>query len=454
MDHHPQNDRLRTLIRDAHMTYADLARAVRRAAAEIGVVRRTNSSAVAHWVAGTMPDEQTVPLLAEVLSRRLGRQVTPLDMGMQPRVDAGQELGLSLETDPVESLAQLARADLGRRAFLANAAYSVAAAALPLSSVTEARARTARARAGGRAGKPEIDAVHEMTQMLIEVDERHGGPHGRKAVVQYLTSDVASLCQARFATTEQHREMLSAAADVAYLAGWKAYDAGEHSLAQRYYLQTYSLATDAGDPVQAAFVLRVMAHNGIDVERPEYTVDLAERAWELVKSRTGPATQALYLVALARAHAYASNPTVARRELDQAWQAVLNGTDAELPRHARLWGTPRSRVASHTAKSLALLSDYGAAEKSHLRAARSYLKQDRPRIGGLSLASAAKMQFRQGHVEKACMSWNRALDVLDGVTSARVSKTFTGVRKQLDAPRIQGVQAVAELRDRLAAAAI
>ncbi|MFJ4189969.1 hypothetical protein [Kitasatospora sp. NPDC089509] len=40
--------------------------------------------------------------------------------------------------------------------------------------------------------------------------------------------------------------MLSATAVSVHLAGWKAYDAGEQGLAQRYYHQSYGLAVESG----------------------------------------------------------------------------------------------------------------------------------------------------------------------------------------------------------------
>lgn len=41
--------------------------------------------------------------------------------------------------------------------------------------------------------------------------ERHGGQHGRSALVTYLRDDVAPLCRARFRTGEVRRQVLSAA---------------------------------------------------------------------------------------------------------------------------------------------------------------------------------------------------------------------------------------------------
>ncbi|MEU1281530.1 hypothetical protein [Streptomyces sp. NPDC005805] len=130
----------------------------------------------------------------------------------------------------MEALESLGRADIERRAFLTSAAYSVAAAALPLGVAGEYAQRTAHTLAGRRAGAPEVEAVQDMTRMFTAIDERHGGQHGRETVVTYLTRDVLSLCRARaLAETGQitaARAQAAAARELAHagttdeLRGW------------------------------------------------------------------------------------------------------------------------------------------------------------------------------------------------------------------------------------------
>ena len=96
------NIRLREAIAAAGCTYDALARDVRQVARENGEVLATNKSAVSHWASGAEPADRTVLYLAEALSRRAGRVISPADLGMpgtgreaQPRdpVAAAAELG-------------------------------------------------------------------------------------------------------------------------------------------------------------------------------------------------------------------------------------------------------------------------------------------------------------------------------------------------------------------------
>lgn len=444
-----QNHQLRTRLAEARWTYADLAREVRRVAAESGVTVRTNSSAVAHWVAGTRPCDKVVPHLVEAISRRLGRTVGTAELGLIDDA-ADDAVGLTTEVDPVDTLTRLGRIDVERREVITGAAYSVAALAAVVGSSSPVERLSYR---GGRAGDGEIAAVEDMVRMYTAIDERHGGQHGRSAVAQYLATDVTALCQARFGSEDQRRRMLGAAATVAYLCGWKAYDASEHSLAQRYYLQAYSLVRQADDPVHAAFILRILAHNGIDIERPEYTVDLAERAWDLVRTRTDPATRSLYLITRARAYAYAGRGLEARRAVDAAWAELGGGDSRDLPFHAALWGEPMSTVNSHTAKTFELLGDLEKTERRYANAADTYGSQGLTRIAGLSLASAGRSQYDRGHVEAACATWSTALDRMRGIRSSRVYKARADIRRRLAVPRVRGLAAARDLRARLAESA-
>ncbi|MEK8141694.1 hypothetical protein NKH18_00955 [Streptomyces sp. M10(2022)] len=133
------NHQLKELIAEAGLTYDALARQVRAIAAECGATVRTNKSTVEHWTAGTRPAAPTVRYLTTALSRRLGRLLTPTDLGL-PDLGEDESLALTWGDDPMTSLLPMWRHELDRRQFLSTSAYSVAAAALP--SLTSRRSPT------------------------------------------------------------------------------------------------------------------------------------------------------------------------------------------------------------------------------------------------------------------------------------------------------------------------
>src|SRR5205809_3659080 len=99
-----------------------------------------------------------------------------------------------------------------------------------------------------------------MITTFSQADERFGGGHARLAVVAYLTTDVASYLRGSFAADEDRRAMFSAAAELTYLVGWKAFDSAQHGLAQRYYVKALRLANEADDGAFGGFILRAMGH--------------------------------------------------------------------------------------------------------------------------------------------------------------------------------------------------
>ncbi|MGH3869952.1 MAG: hypothetical protein ACRDSR_00305 [Pseudonocardiaceae bacterium] len=443
------NHQLRDLVAESDLTYQALAKAVRAVAAECGVALRTNKSAVEHWISGVTPRGDTGRYLAAALSRRLGRLLTPADLGLATGSEENDDtIGLTLETDPLDVLLPMWKFELDRRRFLTTSAYSVAAAALPLSYVQEIAARTAAARTGHTVGMAEVAAVRDMIHVFSEMDERHGGQHGRGALVAYLRDDVAPLCRGRFRNEEIHRQMLSAASRGVHLLGWKSYDAGQQGLAQRYYLQSYALAAESGITGHDGFVMRTMAMQGIRLHRPEHCLALAETGLNRAKSRVDNQTEALFRVVHAHTLAKTGQRHAARAETEQA--RVLMATDRgdDMPFWALAWGPPAASVYSRTAKVYETLGDHRAAAEQYAHAATSRPADTYPRIVGLDLVASAEMHLTRGGIEQACATWNRALDHLNGVQSTRTRKAVTRMRGGLARFRARGLRCAAELDER------
>lgn len=452
--------RLRALITEAGCTYETLARSINVIARENGDTHlRANRSSVAHWVAGSVPARRTRGYLAEALSRLLGRTVTSAELGFGGDEER-EDLGLTLSEDPVRVLSDLTAADLDRRAFLSTAAFSVIALDAPLHAPPdpghpapragpepESLRRTGRTRDPRRAvlvGDGDVDAVHELTTALTAVDEKLGGEHGRGVVVTYLGQDVTALCRGPFADDGVRRRAFGAAAQVAYLAGWKAHDAGLESLAQRYYLQSYGLAARSEDAPHAAYVLRILAHHALDVGLTNRCVDLAEAAWDRAERRSDPQTLSLFALNLARAHAAAGEARDAGRWLNHAEKLASRPGD-EPPRWVKLGGTPEARLASQTAKTFSALGRHADAEPLYAQAGARWSAASHPRVRALDLHLLGSAQAAQGHLDQACATWTAAVPALREVRSARTRRAVTDIRQWLRTPRHRDSPAAREL---------
>lgn len=437
------NDDLLAAIRRSGLTYESLARAVRQVAAENGdYTVRTNASAVAHWVAGTRPAPRTAAFLAEALSRRGHRPVTPADLGVASSSGSGGE---PPDDDAVSALARLGRADVDRRGFLSSLVYSAGALAVPTTGTAVTRRHpTARAGAG------EVAAVRAVTAVFTSADERFGGAYARSAVAEYLCTDVAAYCRCSFPREADRRAMFGAAAELAYLAGWKAHDAGLAGLAQRYYLHAFGLAVESDPGAHAGYVLRILAHQALDLGEHEHCVDLAEAALGRARGKVDAGTESLFWLTLARASAADGEARKAGETLRRAEVVLARAGTEPAPGWASLGGPAEARLASQSGKTLAGLGDLRGAERQFARSAACWDPVTHPRIRALTLADLAELQCARGNVEEACATWSRALDAMDGVASARTRDAVSSLRHALSPYRARGIGAARRLDARAA----
>jgi hypothetical protein len=266
-----RNDRLAALLQEAGWSRAQAATAFNHVAAESRMAAGIGRSHVSMWVAGTKPAGDAPLILAEALSRRLMRLVTPGELGLA--APGGAAPGAAdWDADPLAALADLGRADLDaeRRGILTGAAYSAVLAALPGQDWWKGRAAETPLSARSRkAGRGDVETVRQLTAAFSRMDQQRGGGHGRRAVVQYLRSDVAPLLQGTFADEDVRRDMFSAAAELAYLSGWMAFDNSQHATAQRYFTLAVQLAATADDRPLTGHILRAMGPPGDRPRRPQ-----------------------------------------------------------------------------------------------------------------------------------------------------------------------------------------
>lgn len=339
-----------------------------------------------------------------------------------------------------------------RSAFLTASAYSLASATLPLGYVAEIADRARVVRSGAKAGAADAAAGRDMVTMFTLMDERHGGQHGRSAFAQYLRTDVATLCRGRFASDEVRTQILSAAVAGVHLLAWKAYDANQRGLAQRYYLQCYALAAQSQVPAHDAFVLRSMAMLAMKVNDPKPALELANASVERSTGTVDPRTEALFAVAHTHALARDKQRSAAIAEVERARTALASDRGDQMPFYTSAWGPAEATVHSRAAKVYKALRDFPRAGQEYALAAAGRPDDDYNRVISLDLAAQAEMQLAEGAVERACATWGRAIDAMDGVHSDRTRKTLTSIRRDLSRFKGRGIRAAVGLDDRVVTA--
>lgn len=443
-DQRTPNLRLREMIAACAMSYETVARAVVRVAAENGEVLRTNKSAVAHWVAGVQPNPQTVAYLAEALSRRTGRAVTPTQLGLAaapgPRLAGAQ---------PIETATLLGRADVEHHDLLAAAVYTASEIAMPLAYDHEPVARLLRARTGGaRVGADEVAVVRQVTKAFTAADEKLGGGHGLSTAAAYLADTAAPMLSGRFSHDTTRSDAFAAVAELSWLLGWKHHDLGHEGAAQRYYLLGFQLAVEADPHAHAAWMMRAVAHQALSLKQPRHSLNVAQAALERAGDYTDGATQALLHITHARANAALGQKSQAARALLAAEDALDQGSEPQ-PTYSRLMGPAVGTVDSHTARTLTEIGDHAGAEARHRAAFISWDPVAFPRVHLLTHMDLGDSLATQARADEAIAAWSRALDLTKGVTSARSSSALASIRPTLTAYQRRGVPGAMLLERRI-----
>ncbi|MEV6986498.1 tetratricopeptide repeat protein [Sphaerisporangium sp. NPDC051017] len=442
--HHRVNNRLREMINASGMSYDSLARAVVGIAAENGEVLRTNKSAVAHWVAGTVPGERTITYLAEALSRRVGRTVTPKQLGL-----AAARAPELAGAHPIETATLLGRADVEHRAYLAAAVYTSAAVAMPLHYDHEPVTRLLRARTGrARVGAEEVAVVRQITKSFGAADEVLGGGHGLSTVATYLADTVAPMLSGRFPSERVRRDAFAAAAELAWLQGWKHHDLGQEGAAQRYYLLGFQLAVEADPHAHAAWMMRAVAHQALSLKQRGRSLDLIQAALARADGYADGATQALLHITQARAYAALREKHSAARALLAAEDALAQ-QDEPQPSYSLLMGPAAGTVDSHTARTLTEIGDHAGTEARHRAAFTSWDLLAFPRVHLLTHMDLGDCLAAQARADEAVAAWGRALDLAEGMASARTRTALASIRPVLGLYRRRGVPGAALLEQRI-----
>ena len=414
-----ENLRLRALLDEASMSNKGLARRVVDLATSRGVANiRCDHTSVLRWLAGEQPRPPVPELVAAVIGNAVGRKVSATELGMTPS-ELPADLGLSLPTSWTETVAvstALWRADVQRRRFMANAAFT--AAAVPASALRWLTSPPADAPSGHgvrRVGQGDIEAIRELTFSYREMDNRLGGGKLRPAIVAYLDDHVSQLLTAGIYREETGRQLAAACGELSQLAGWVAYDSDEHGVAQRYLTQALAYARHAGDNALAAEILAAQAHQALYLARPDEAIDLA-RAAQAAAVKHGSATLLTECLVM-EAHGHAA------RDDAQACGAALAAAERTFDRATReddpkwLAYFDEAYLAARMAQCFRDLGEAGHAA----RYARRSLDMDGRYIRGraFNLSLLATAHVGQGEPEQACTVGRQALDLTVRLSSAR-----------------------------------
>ncbi|WPO70465.1 MULTISPECIES: hypothetical protein [unclassified Streptomyces] len=431
----PANQYLRALLAEAAWTGQQFARAVNSVAAENGVQARYDRTSVAHWLRGVVPRPRVRVLAAEALGRRLGRLVTPVDLGWaaeSPDVSSAEQQ--DWPPDAVTRLTHLCRADTdplqGPR--LHWSVYQAIAAApqrhVPVPYTYERDVPSTQYPVD--TGALVLGTAIPFFSMALEI----GGTHARMALAAYLGSDVPTGLR-KAIPRPQSRSLVTDAARLLYLLARMHSDDAHDGLAQRYFRVAFELAGTVNDSTTQATVLRAMSNQAGALRHIGASLALAEHACELLPSSAPPGVHAFVTSQQAVALALAGQKPAARTALHraEAWQQQRESATPTSP-----CGSTPADFSTYTpaawcfqrGRTLVALGERTAAAAA-FRTSLAHRSPHAHRARALTQAALTRLLLQTGHVDEACASYHELLDIAPYPQSARVRQALLDLKRML-----------------------
>ncbi|MET8679299.1 sporulation protein [Streptomyces sp. NPDC004647] len=420
----PPNADLARLIEASGASHKSLALRVNQLAHQAGIETDYSHTSVANWCRRGMVPKGVVPrLLAQAIGERLGRPVHPTEIGMGEAETTDTNMGLDFPRDPADAVrvATSFWSSVNRRDFLTQAGSGFAASAFttPVTRwlVTPAD-ETADHQGGQQVGRPDLDELRDAADDARRWDSKYGGGNWKaNSVTDCLECRAAPLLQGTF-SDEVGRELFSVTAELSRLAGWTAFDVGQHDAAQRHFIQALRLARAGGDVQLGCYVLTTMAMQALMRGFASEAVDMAQGAFERAKHDTVPRVLAFTKLIEARAHARENDPRAASRSLaaseDLLGQAKADNGDE--PAWIDFYG--HARLSADAAEVFRDLKNPKAALAWNRQAA-AMAPGVFTRSVGMRLAIVGTAHLQARDLDHGLELGNRAVDILARVQSSR-----------------------------------
>ncbi|MFE2292847.1 transcriptional regulator [Streptomyces sp. NPDC059452] len=275
-----------------------------------------------------------------------------------------------------------------------------------------------------RIGIPEVNMVVAMTERVSELDDQFGGRHARPMAAAFLVNTVAPYLRAD-STAEARKAMMSAASDLCYLTGYMAVDEGMHGLAQQYYLKALELAGASEDHLTYCTTLRGMSVQAVDLRHGKTAMRLADAAAS-ASPQAGPRMRAFLAGQQAHASAQLGERTKALMYLREA-EVAMEKAESQ----AKTFGSHNpSSLAYHAGQVRYELGDITGSvkeleESDKLR--HSSFKRNRIRY----LSMLAERQLEIGHLEIACATWGKVVEIYPDVQSGQCDKAMSVMQARI-----------------------
>jgi len=425
------NAQLIAVMAEAKVSNKGLAKRMQDAAGRRGTSLGTTHVAVQRWRDGAGIQPQTAAIMADVLSAKLSRRITPGDLGFFGPLQhsAPQPVGYPGSVPEVlsmlDGLAQERAEDPAPgQLIVAEADLSSAVLSWMVSRPDGVQAdRPAHQRVGMR----DVRAIRDAAHTFMQLDFKYGGGHGHRALRHYFRHEVLPLLNASY-SERVGTQLFSAASEVSQLLAWTAYDSGNHRLAHRYLTSTLRLSQVVDDRMFGARILGNLSHQANYLGNHAQAIQLARAAVEGAKGRATPRAMALNAAMEARALSNAGDPVGAGRAMNEAERHFERVGTAEDPEWLSYFDSAELMgELCHCFRDLKMRRE----SVEHAQRAVNDTDPKYARTLGFCRMVLAQSQLMNGELEAAVETASLAVDGGDSLQSARFQRYVTDFQAEV-----------------------
>ncbi len=272
----------------------------------------------------------------------------------------------------------------------------------------------------------DAEAVAETTRAFRDLDNRFGGAHTHKLAAGYLESSVALMLRSGSYTEDVGRQLFGAAAQLAHLTAWTAYDIDDHKHAEVYFARALELASAAGDQAFAGEVLAARGHRAIHLGSPRRAIELARASRHIAARADVPALLAEAHELEANGHALLGERADCAASLAESERAFERADPGSAPAWLAYFG--RAYLAARFAHTLRDLGDWREAERHALEARELSGDLARTRAFNTVLLATA---YVETDLEAALSAGSEALAMSAALQSGRAVRYVGDLRRRL-----------------------
>ncbi|WP_280381348.1 hypothetical protein [Nocardia wallacei] len=286
------------------------------------------------------------------------------------------------------------------------------------------------------------DRIRSQVSTMMSMDFQKGGGHVRRSLLRFFRDEVVPQLHAPH-PERVRSEIFSAAAEVAQLLAWTAYDAGRHAAATRYFVQGLRLAEEGNDRLMGARLLANLSHQANFIGEFGAAVTYARAAQSALGTWGTPSVAAMCVMMEARGLASLSDQRGSAAVLHRAEHLFeRRGAVDEPPWISYYDPAELAGDASHCFR------DLGLAPQTRTFVTDALTDDTPPRTRALIQVVAGDAALIAGDLEEAGALAAAAIVNGNGLQSARYLRYLSDFRNRIPAGADQH-PSIAEFTDLL-----